>query len=202
MADLSETIQQIRDFDISELDMDRIGVWPLGGRIFVCMLVLAAVFGVSYYFFVNDLKLTMETEVAREASLKTNFERKAHESVNLAAYRKQMTEMEASFGALLQQLPSDTEVPGLLEDIDEKGSESGLSISSIQLQKEKKAEFYVELPIKITVQGGYHDLGGFVSGIAGMPRIVTLHDYDIKSDDRGVLEMVITAKTYRYKAGN
>lgn len=200
MSGLSETLQQLQDFDVSELDVDRIGVWPLAGRIFVCLLAVSLVFAVTYYLFVSDLVMSQESEVANEVRLKSDFERKAHESANLVAYREQMLEMEASFGALLQQLPSDTEVPGLLEDIDEKGSESGLSISSIQLQDEKTAEFYVELPIEITVQGGYHDLGGFVSGIAGMPRIVTLHDYTIESDDRGILEMIITAKTYRYKA--
>lgn len=200
MSGLSETLQQLQDFDVSELDVDRIGVWPLAGRIFVCLLAVGLVFAMTYYLFVSDLVMSQESEVANEVRLKSDFERKAHESANLVAYREQMLEMEASFGALLQQLPSDTEVPGLLEDIDEKGSESGLSISSIQLKDEKTAEFYVELPIEITVQGGYHDLGGFVSGIAGMPRIVTLHDYTIESDDRGILEMIITAKTYRYKA--
>jgi type IV pilus assembly protein PilO len=111
-----------------------------------------------------------------------------------------MKEMEESFGALVAQLPSDTEVPGLLEDIDEKGAESGLTINSISLQPEKTAEFYVELPISVKVSGSYHDLGNFVSGIAGMPRIVTLHDYTIaKAKSGGLLDMVITAKTYRYK---
>ncbi len=96
-------------------------------------------------------------------------------------------------------MPSDTEVPGLLEDIDEEGSESGLNIMSIKLLPENLAEFYVELPINIEVQGGYHDLGQFVSGVAGMPRIVTLHDYEIGQHKDGRLLMQITAKTYRYK---
>jgi type IV pilus assembly protein PilO len=200
MAGLSEALEQLQEFDVSELDFDRIGVWPLAGRIFVCVLSVFLVLSATYYFFVSDLILRHESEVAKEVSLKSDFELKAHESANLVPYRNQMEEMTASFGALLQQLPKENEVPGLLEDIDEKGSETGLSISSIQLQAEKPAEFYVELPIEITVQGSYHDLGGFVSGIAGMPRIVTLHDYTIKPDDRGVLEMVIAARTYRYKA--
>lgn len=200
MSGVSDFFEQLQDFDVSELDVERIGVWPLPGRILVCALAVALVLGLTYYLFISDLKLSFESEVAQEATLKASFERKAFESANLAAYRKQMTEMEDSFGALLQQLPSDTEVPGLLEDIDEKGAESGLLISNIELQKEKSAEFYVELPISITVHGGYHDLGGFVSGIAGMPRIVTLHDYDIKTEDRGGLVMNIVAKTYRYKS--
>ncbi len=102
---------------------------------------------------------------------------------------------------MVSQLPSDTEVPGLLEDVTNKGVESGLEIKSIKLQPEQQKEFYVELPINIEVTGSYHDFGTFVSGIAGLPRIVTLHDFKIGSDPKtpGVLTMSISAKTYRYK---
>jgi type IV pilus assembly protein PilO len=115
----------------------------------------------------------------------------------------QMVEMEESFGALISQLPSDTEVPGLLEDITNKGLLNGLSISSIDLQPEISREFYVELPIAIVATGSYHDLGAFVSGMAGLPRIVTLHDFTIRAngDNSAALSMNITAKTYRYKDG-
>ena len=112
--------------------------------------------------------------------------------------------MEETFGALVRQLPSDTEVPGLLEDITNRGIASGLEFTSIDLQPEQAAEFYVELPIKMVVEGTYHDLGAFVSGIAGLPRIVTLHDFDIVPGDEsdGSLTLSITAKTYRYKDEN
>jgi len=109
-----------------------------------------------------------------------------------------MVEMEASFGALVKQLPSDTEVPGLLEDITLTGIGTGLEIKSIQLKPEVAAEFYIELPIEIQVTGTYHDFGSFVSGVAGLPRIVTLHDFTIKPGDAGLLNMTILAKTYRY----
>ena len=116
---------------------------------------------------------------------------------------RQMVEMEESFGALISQLPSDTEVPGLLEDITNKGLLNGLEISSIDLQPEVAREFYVELPIAISARGSYHDLGAFISGMAGLPRIVTLHDFTIRADKDGgsALGMSITAKTYRYKDG-
>jgi type IV pilus assembly protein PilO len=135
-----------------------------------------------------------------EADLKVKFEAKAFEAANLEKYRKQMVEMEESFEALKKQLPKDTEVPGLLEDIDEKGIDSRLAIESITLQPEIATEFYVELPIEIKVVGGYHEFGAFVSGVAGMPRIVTLHDYAILTDGKSSnLHMTIQAKTYRYK---
>ena len=111
--------------------------------------------------------------------------------------------MEESFGALVSQLPSDTEVPGLLEDITNKGLLNGLSISAIELKKERAQEFYVELPISITASGSYHDLGAFISGMAGLPRIVTLHDFQITNSKKNPnsLDMKILAKTYRYRDG-
>ena len=137
----------------------------------------------------------------REVRLKKEFEKKAFQAANLEAYRQQMVEMEESFGALIRQLPSDTEVPGLLEDITTKGQLNGLDVKSIDLQKEKAREFYIELPIAISARGSYHDLGAFISGMAGLPRIVTLHDFKITQNkgDASRLEMKITAKTYRYK---
>jgi type IV pilus assembly protein PilO len=109
--------------------------------------------------------------------------------------------MRESFGALVSQLPSDTEVPGLLEDISSKGELNGLSIEAIDLLDEVLEEFYVELPIAIAASGSYHDLGAFVSGMAGLPRIVTLHDFEIEmsGEDSSNLSMSITARTYRYR---
>ena len=107
--------------------------------------------------------------------------------------------MEASFGTMLRQLPSDTEVPGLIEDITLAALDNGLVIESIDLQPERKAEFYVELPITIVVSGEYHNIGAFVSGVANLSRIVTLHDFNIKPVKSPTnLKMSIVAKTYRY----
>ena len=143
---------------------------------------------------------------AEEISLKEQFSSKAFQAANLDAYKAQMREMEESLGALLGQLPSDTEVPGLLEDITRTGLGSGLEFEEIKLQPEVAQQFYIELPIQIVVVGGYHDLATFVSGVASLPRIVTLHDFEItlpaKQGDEPVsssaLRMSILAKTYRY----
>ena len=142
--------------------------------------------------------------MAKEKDLKEDFEQKAFKVANLDAYKLQMIEMEETFGALLRQLPSDTEVAGLLEDITHTGLGSGLKFETIDLQPELAKEFYIELPFKIRVEGSFHELGSFVSGVAGLPRIVTLHDLDIKtlktkeSVRSDVLVMDILAKTYRY----
>lgn len=198
---LKDVVGQLNEFDINDIDWTRMGVWPLAGKITLCVLLVAALVAGGYYLFIKDLNMTLERVAAQEQQLRNTFTQKAFQAANLDAYREQMKEMEVSFGALVAQLPSDTEVPGLLEDIDERGSESGLAIDSITLQAEKRGEFYVELPISIKVRGPYHDLGVFVSGVAGMPRIVTLHDYDIKkSSTDGMLDMTILAKTYRYRS--
>jgi type IV pilus assembly protein PilO len=198
---LSDTLEQIKNFDINEVDVNKIGVWPLPIKILVCIALVGVVFAGTYYFKIRDLNSQLQRVATQETTLRRNFEQKSFQAANLAAYREQMEEMEKSFGALLARLPSDTEVPGLLEDIDARGSESGLTITSIRLEAERQAEYYIELPISINVEGGYHDLGGFVSGVAGMPRIVTLHDYTIQSrPGSGELAMQIQARTYRYKA--
>lgn len=202
MADFSKMMEQLQDFDINDIDWDRMGVWPAPGRIFLALLASIIIIAGAYYFIVKDKNTELERKKAEEKTLRESFEKKAFEAANLDRYRAQMVEMEESFGALVKQLPSSTEVPGLLDDIDEKGVQSRLTINSITPQSERATEFYVELPIKIVVTGGYHEFGTFVSGVAGMPRIVTLHDFSIKAAGGGnnLLVMDVLAKTYRYKA--
>ena len=201
MANMNEMMEQIRGFDINALDWERVGVWPLLGRAFLWLLAVVVILVAVYFLKVKDKNIQLERAQAQEVTLKKDFEKKAFEAANLEKYRKQIADMENSFEALKKQLPDDTEVPDLVDDIDEKGVQSRLIIDSITLQTEKPAEFYIELPIDIKVTGGYHEFGAFVSGIAGMPRIVTLHDFCIKraGNSGSALKMEIQAKTYRYK---
>lgn len=197
----ADTMEQLKDFDVNNIDFDKMGVWPWPAKVFVCLLLIGIVFAGTYYFKISDLNLQLQAVVAKEANLKETFKARSFEAANLDAYRAQMEEMNNTFESLLSRLPTDTEVPGLLEDIDTRGAESGLTINEIKPEPERVAEYYVELPISIQVDGGYHDLGTFVSGIAGMPRIVTLHDYTITTKkDSAELSMKISAKTYRYRA--
>lgn len=198
---VQDLLRDLRELDFSELSVDNIGSWPLAVKIMVWVLAFIVVIGLGYFYNISTLRDDLGRVEQKEVGLRKEFEDKALKAANLDALRKQMVEMEESFGALVSQLPSDTEVPGLLEDITNKGIESGLEIKSIQLQPEQAKEFYVELPISIQVTGSYHDFGTFVSGIAGLPRIVTLHDFKITTDSKvpGVLSMSIAARTYRYK---
>ncbi|MBL4632201.1 MAG: type 4a pilus biogenesis protein PilO [Paraglaciecola sp.] len=198
---LNDSIQQIKNFDFAELDVESIGVWPLPIRVFLLILTLCLVLAGAYYFHIKDLDSKLHNAQKKEVKLKKNFEKKAFQAANLKVYRQQMVDVEKLFGALLSQLPSDTEVPGLLEDITELGNGASLNITSITLQPERITEFYVELPIKIVAEGAYHDVGTFVSGIAGLPRIVTLHNFSLASNNKDSMQkLVIDAKTYRYKA--
>jgi len=200
-------MRELRELDASELSFDNLGSWPLSVKVIAWVLVFLVVIGVGYFYNIADLRNELATTEMKEATLKKEFEDKAFKAANLEALRKQMEEMQISFGALVKQLPTDTEVPGLIEDITNKGVESGLEIRKIELQPEQTKEFYVELPIKIEVSGSYHDFGTFVSGIAGLPRIVTLHNFKIEPPAKqqgsevstGVLSMSISASTYRYK---
>lgn len=195
------TMRSLREFDVNDLDFDTVGSWPLPIKMFIWVLVLAGVLAFGYYYHIEDLQFQLEGERKEEVQLKKEFEKKAFQAANLEAYRQQMKEMEESFGALVSQLPSDTEVPGLLEDITNKGLLNGLNIASIDLLPEQAREFYVELPISIVASGSYHDLGAFISGMAALPRIVTLHDFNIAAPggDANNLQMRIIAKTYRYR---
>jgi len=195
-----DTMRSLSEFDVNDLDFDNVGAWPIAIKVIIWALLLAAVLAGGYYYHIKDMQLQLVAIEAEEERLKKDFEGKAFQAANLEAYKRQMEEMQESFGALVSQLPSDTEVPGLLEDITNKGLLNGLEIKTIDLLAEQSKEFYIELPISISASGNYHDLGAFISGMAGLPRIVTLHDFSIvASKVPGMLDLSLVAKTYRYK---
>lgn len=198
---LAESIENLRKIELGNLDLNNIGSWPavIKGVVFVLFFVVMLALG--YNFHLKDLQASLEGAQGEEQALKQQFSSKAFQAANLEAYKEQMQEMEVSFGALLRQLPSDTEVPGLLEDITRTGLGSGLEFEEIKLLPEVTQPFYIELPIQVVVVGGYHDLATFVSGVASLPRIVTLHDFETKpvgTESASVIRMSVMAKTYRY----
>ena len=198
---LTEQLKALNEFDLADLDLDNMGSWPNALKATVMALLFLLLLGAGFYWHIEDLNKRLAGVEQEEQSLRRDFEKKAFEAANLDAYKAQLAAMEERFGALVAQLPSETEVPGLLEDITDKGELNGLSIKRIDLLDEQAETFYVELPIAIEAVGSYHDLGAFISGMAGLPRIVTLHDFEIiLSDGAGpMLDMSIQAKTYRYR---
>jgi type IV pilus assembly protein PilO len=194
-------MESLKGFDINDLDFKNAGSWPAPVKLIVFVLLFGVLTFGGYWFLIKDLYVTQERAQSEEVDLKKKYEDKAYKVSNIQAYRDQMAEMEKSFGTLLKQLPQDTEVPGLLEDITSTALGSGLEIQSIALKPEVSKEFYIELPIDIQVSGTYHDIASFVSGVASLPRIVTLHDFSLVPNQGkapGDLQMTINSRTYRY----
>ena len=188
--------------DLKSLDPNDPGRWPLPVRVGTVVLVFVLLSAALFYVVVyKDLKPQLTAATEHEAELRRTFMEKHSKAVNLAVYQQQLADIERSFGALLRQLPGRTEVPNLLVDISQVGVGAGLEEKLFQPANEVKKDFYAELPIKIRLTGSYHQMGEFVSGIAALPRIVTLHDITIKPDDKDsydVLSFELTAKTFRY----
>ena len=185
--------------DINELDLTNVARWPAAARAVIILFLMAGVIFLGYWFHTKDQLVVLEDAERKEGDLRIIFEKKAEQAVNLEAYEKQLEEMRESFGAMLRQLPNQTEVADLLVDVSQAGLASGLEFELFQPQSENPREFYSELPIKIRVIGDYHEFGDFVSSVAALPRIVTLHNINIvRSGKGGALAMNLTAKTYRY----
>ncbi|MNF54278.1 Pilus assembly protein, PilO [compost metagenome] len=198
---LSEWFDGLRKIDINDLDSSNIGSWPPAIKVLVACLLMILVLAMGYSFSISELESQLDLRREQELVLKEQFATKTRMAANLQPYTRQMEEMEDAFSVLLRQLPSDTEVPGLLEDITRAGLDSGLEFEEIKLLPEVSRPFYIELPIQITVTGGYHDLAMFVSGVARLPRIVTLHDFElapVNPEGGAKLRMSIQARTYRY----
>lgn len=192
--------------DLSQLDFNNVGKWPMPTKVAVIAIVCAVVLAAGFWFDTQEqIKLLGQAE-EKENDLKTTFEQKQNKAANLDVYRKQLLDIKKSFGTMLRQLPGKTEVEGLIDDVSQKGINSGLQFDLFKPEQESPVEFYAELPIKIRVAGNYNEFGDFVSGVAALPRIVTLHDISItplsgskdKKDLKGSLVMEATAKTYRY----
>ncbi|MFW5823439.1 MAG: type 4a pilus biogenesis protein PilO [Marinobacter sp.] len=200
---LSDSLKSLNEFDINDLDVNNAGIWPAPIKFIVVLIIVGLIVGGGYWFFIKDQYAQLERVERQEAELRQEYERKAYQVANLEVFKEQMAEMEETFGALVRQLPSDTEVPGLLEDITNTALGSGLTLQEIQLQDEQRRDFYIELPINIQVSGSYHELASFVSSVAGLPRIVTLHDFTItpQGGNADQLDMQVVARTYRYRAG-
>jgi len=194
--------------ELRNLDLQNIGSWPVAARAVAVAVVFVLVLFLGYWFDTREQLDELERLRQKEVELKRTFERKAAKAANLDAYKRQLEEIRQTFGTMLRQLPSRTEVAGLLVDISQTGLAAGLEFELFKPLDEVPKEFYAELPISIRVRGTFHEFGAFVSGVAALPRIVTLHDFNVRpAGGKGgqpvagqppELVMDITAKTYRY----
>lgn len=189
--------------ELNELDFSNIGIWPVPVKIALILIVCALVVAGGYYLDTEAQLNRLSAIEKKETELRSTFEVKQAKAANLDAYRKQLEEMRQSFGAMLRQLPNKTEVADLLVDVSQTGLASGLEFELFKPEAEVPREFYAELPIEIKVTGQYHEFGEFISGLAALPRIVTIHDIKIqerkqKNSKSKLLALEATAKTYRY----
>ncbi len=188
--------------ELQSLDINDVGRWPLAFRLGVIAIVFLVVLGLGIYWFIIQDKAPQLSRVQQEEQeLRVTFENKQRKAANYDAYKAQLSQIEQSFGTMLRQLPGKTEIPSLIVDISQTGLAAGLQEKLFVPQAEIPRDFYAEKPIKIRLTGGYHEIGNFVSGIAALPRIVTLHDIVITREtdqEYDGLSMEVTAKTYRY----
>ncbi|MCE3046172.1 type 4a pilus biogenesis protein PilO [Legionella sp. 16cNR16C] len=194
--------------NLSDLTLENAGQWPLAVKYMAALVLALLVIGLGYWIIIKSYFEEYDNLKSAEAGLKTEFEQKQKQAANLQAYRQQMQTMSERFGKMLKQLPAQNEMPGLLEDISKTGTSSGLTFQLFAPAPEVIHDFYIEVPINIIVIGNYHQLAVFLSRVAQMGRIVTLHDFEIntvkedkqKAASGELLEMKLTAKIYRYKS--
>jgi len=189
------------------LEPENIGSAPLSVRLGVILTLCAIIIGAGLWFDTQNQLIELENHQKKEFELKEEFKIKASQAAKLELYKEQLAEMNATFGALLRQLPEKTDVESLLVDVSQTGLASGLEVNKFKPSAEEKKGFYAELPINLEVIGSFHQMATFISGIAALPRIVTISDMKLKPIDKdskddastdGRLQMSATAKTYRY----
>jgi type IV pilus assembly protein PilO len=188
--------------ELRSLDVNDVGRWPLVFRAAVILIAFLIVLGVGVYLFIiKDLRPQLQRAEEDEQTLRVTFENKQRKAANYDAYKNQLAQIEQSFGTMLRQLPGETEIPSLIVDVSQTGLAAGLRERLFQPQPEIPRDFYAEKPIKMRLSGGYHEIANFVSGVAALPRIVTLHNINIlpeAADSSQQLSIEVTAKTYRY----
>jgi type IV pilus assembly protein PilO len=200
-----EDLKNLNINDLKSLDPKNMGSWPLPIRIATLVLLYVAILVAGYVMIIQDQRDQYGQLQDKETKLKSDFESKALEAANLDVYKKQLDDMQKSFGTILRQLPGQAEIPSLLQDISQAAQVDGLKQDLFQPGNEAPKDFYSEKPIQLVVEGGYHDFGKFVSDVATLPRIVTLHNISIhpqSGSGNDNLIMTLTAKTYRYLEDN
>lgn len=191
-----------KNVDLRNLDFNNAGAWPMQIKAVACVLLVAVIVGISWYVFVSDRRITLESEEATELQLREEFQGKQGRAANLEPLKQQLAQMEVMLQQMLRQLPSKNEMPDLIVDISQTALAAGITNELFQPGAESQREFYAEKPIQLRMVGTYHQFGAFVSGVASLPRVVimTMHDISLepRSGKDGTLVLSGTVKTYRY----
>jgi type IV pilus assembly protein PilO len=194
-------LKSLQDVDWNEIELDNIGEWPLPVKALACGFIVILVLFLGYSLLVSSTSESYNAAVKKEQELRNSYKFKYARASNIDLYRQQMSDMQVQFSKLLKRLPTSNETAGLLDDLTYVGTSSGLTFLKIGWLPEIKKEFYTELPINLEITGTYHEFGEFVSKVAQLPRIVSLHDFRIESINDDELIFTVIAKTYRYEQG-
>lgn len=186
--------------EINDLDPEQIAVWPFEVKTVVAVFIAVVSLTLGYHGLVKSKLPILESAQNKEFDLKQTYQAKYRIAVNLEAYEEQLARLHKDFSSMLKSLPTSNETPGLLDDITLVGTSAGLTFKLLNWQREIPKEFYAELPIEMEVTGGYHNFGQFASEIAGLPRIVTVHDFEVTQEEK-TLKLKVQAKTYRTSMG-
>ncbi|MBY5992092.1 type 4a pilus biogenesis protein PilO [Ferrimonas balearica] len=182
---------------LGDLDFENIATWPKEVKVIFAVIVAILMGVAGYFLMIKDSMDSLNRLQAEEQELRGKFEAKYQLAANLPRYREQLDQMRAQFQDMLSMLPTQSEMPGLLDDVTFLATDANLRITSLNWQPEQPKEFYTELPIEMKIHGGYHEFGQFSAGVANLPRIVSLHDFTMVRSDDGV-SMTVLAKTYRF----
>ena len=196
----ADWLMNLRSIDLRELDFASVGAWSSRRKTAVALMWLSLLLVLGYLLFLLSSTTRLQQQAEAQVALKTAFESRVAQVANLDAYVIQLHDLEAAFSAMLKQLPAQAQVPGLLDQVSQLGKANGLVIERIQWLPEVLQPFYAELPLQMSLAGGYHELGLFVSAMASLPRIVTLHDFalaPLNGTGDGQLRMTLLARTYR-----
>lgn len=183
--------------ELNKLDFKTAADWPLGAKLGLLGVLFALIVAAGWWFLWSPALEALSASKAREDELKSTYVMKKGQAINLEAYKKQLADIQESFGALLKQLPNKQEMDALVTDVNQAGLGRGLQFELFKPESENRKEFYAELPIRIKVSGTYHDIAAFTSDVAKLSRIVTIHDIKLEPV-KNELVMEAVAKTYRY----
>lgn len=182
---------------LNDLDLESVGSWPREVKIVFAVITAILVAVAGYFFAVKDSLATLDRMQSKETELRQSFEQKYRLAANLPRYREQLSQMKVQFNDMVDMLPTESEMPGLIDDVTFLATDADLKISRLEWQPEQSKEFYTELPIEMSIAGGYHEFGEFSAGVAKLPRIVSFHDFVMSKTEDGITVSLL-AKTYRF----
>ena len=202
MMDIKQIIEELKSFDWASMSAENMGTWPVAVKSLVSAVLFSVILGAVFFFLVKEQNEQYQIKLAAEQSKMQKLNDKAQKAASLELLKEQLDIVKNKMTDLLKALPKDADIPDLIDDIERVSMDHGLDYEDIKFLSEQQREDFKESPVEIKLKGSYHEVGSFVSSVAALPSIVTLHDFTMKSDNEGILGVTIVAKTYSYRDGD